>query len=112
MARHHHDITFGSFRRRQENAGEAAAIFYEKHPELGDFLAVPQALEFREEGRVRSGLLFGWASLCERWEIPGGRKALDRVLRRDYLRGLSRALRRRGLPRAAGTSLRRSQVTP
>ena len=100
VARHHHDITFESFRRRQEKAGEAAAIFYEKHPELGDFLAVPQALEFKEEGRVRSGLLSGWASLCERWEIPGGRTALDRVLQRDYLRGLSRALRQRGLPAA------------
>ena len=43
VARHHHDITFASFRRRQEKAGEAAAIFYRKHPELGDFLAVPQA---------------------------------------------------------------------
>ena len=28
VARHHHDITFASFRRRQEKAGEAAAIFY------------------------------------------------------------------------------------
>ncbi len=102
VARHYHDITFESFRRRQEKSGEAAAIFYEKHPELGDFLAVPQALQFREEGRIRGALLASWASLCERWEIPGGRKALDRVLQRDYLRGLSRGLRRRGSPRAAG----------
>ncbi len=101
VARHYHDITFESFRRRQETAGEAAAIFYEKHPELGDFLAVPQALEFQEEGRWRNVLLAGWASLCQRWEIPGGRKALDRVLRGDYLRGLSRGLIRRGLPRAS-----------
>ncbi len=101
VARHYHDITFESFRRRQEKAGEAAAIFFEKHPELGDFLAVPQALQFKEEGRVRRGLLSRWASLCERWEIPGGRRALDRVLQRDYLRGLSRALRRRGMPGAA-----------
>ncbi len=47
VARHHHDITFASFRRRQEKAGEAAAIFYRKHPELGDFLAVPQAAPCR-----------------------------------------------------------------
>ena len=46
VARHHHDITFASFRRRQEKAGESAAIFYAKHPELGDFLAVPQARRF------------------------------------------------------------------
>jgi GT2 family glycosyltransferase len=95
VARHYHDITFDSFRRRQEKAGEAAAIFYEKHTELGDFLGVPQALEFREKGALRGGLLSSWAALCERWDIPGGRKALDQVLRQDYLRGLNRALGRR-----------------
>jgi GT2 family glycosyltransferase len=96
VARHYHDITFASFRRRQEKAGEAAVIFFEKHPELGDFLAVPQALEFREDGPLRERMLALWAALCQTWEIPGGRKALDRVLRRDYLRGLKRALKARG----------------
>ena len=92
VARHYHDITFASFRRRQEKAGEAAAIFFEKHPELGGFLAVPQALEFREDSPLIGWMFSLWASLYETWEIPGGRKALDRVLRRDYLRGLNRAL--------------------
>ena len=101
VARHHHDITFASFRRRQEKAGEAAAIFYEKHPELANFLAVPQALGFREERTLKTGLLSWWAALSERWEIPGGRKALDRVLQNDYLRGLNRALKSRGLPHTA-----------
>ena len=96
VARHYHDITFESFRRRQEKAGEAAAIFFEKHPELGDFLGVPQARQFSEEGLLRRGLLSSWAALCERWDLPGGRKALDAVLRQDYLRGLNRALGRRG----------------
>ncbi len=98
VARHHHDITFASFRRRQEKSGEAAAIFYEKHPELADFLAVPQALGFREDGAFKSGLLSWWAALSERWEVPGGRWALDRVLQNDYLRGLNRALKSRSLP--------------
>jgi glycosyltransferase involved in cell wall biosynthesis len=93
IARHYHDITFSSFRRRQEKAGEAAAIFYAKHPELGDFLAVPQA---RALGRRRASaldrLLPFWASLAERAAIPGGRRAVDRVLRDDYLRGLRRGL--------------------
>ena len=108
VARHYHDITFGSFRRRQEKAGEAAAIFYEKHPELGDFLAVPQALQFREAGPILEGFRRSWAALCQRWELPGGRKALDSVLQHDYLRGLQRALKARGLPRdearASGSS--------
>ncbi|HEX7254202.1 MAG TPA: glycosyltransferase [Thermoanaerobaculia bacterium] len=94
VARHHHDITFSSFRRRQEKAGEAAAIFYAKHPELGDFLAVPQAILF-PNGKSRGGwLLPVWAALAEKWDLPGGRQAVDRVLRDDYLRGLQRALSR------------------
>ena len=92
VARHHHDITFASFRRRQEKAGEAAAIFYRKHPELGDFLAVPQALRMSEKTTLSQRLLPYWASLSERRELPGGRRAVDRVLRDDYLRGLKRGL--------------------
>lgn len=96
VARHHHDITFASFRRRQEKAGESAAIFYAKHPELGDFLAVPQALQWKDGGPVSQRLLAAWAALGERWEIPGARSAIDRVLREDYLRGLKRALAANG----------------
>ena len=92
VARHHHEITFASFRRRQEKAGEAAAIFYRKHPELGDFLAVPQALRMPEKTTLSQRLLPYWASLSERRELPGGRRAVDRVLRDDYLRGLKRGL--------------------
>ena len=88
VARHHHDITFASFRRRQEKAGEAAAIFYEKHPELGDFLAVPLRRGRCPSARaVARRLLPFWAALAERRELPGGRRAVDRVLRDDYLRG-------------------------
>jgi glycosyltransferase involved in cell wall biosynthesis len=96
VARHHHDITFASFRRRQEKAGEAAAIFYEKHPELGDFLAVPQARSAPRREPWHRRLVPLWAALSERRELPGGRRALDRVLRDDYLRGLRRALEASG----------------
>lgn len=89
VVRHHHAITFDSFRRRQERSGRAAAIFYRKHPELADFLGVSSA---RVESTGVSLPLRFWAGLCERWEIPGGRRAIDRVLRADYLRGLKGAL--------------------
>lgn len=96
IARHHHDVTFASFRRRQERSGEAALIFFEKHPELGEFLGVPQALTFSNGSGAGDRLRTAWASLAERWDLPGGRRALDRVLRDDYLRGLARSLRERG----------------
>ncbi len=112
IARHHHDITFASFRRRQERAGESAAIFYAKHPELGDFLAVPQALAFRDSPAVARRLLAGWAALAERWDAPGARKAVDRVLRQDYLRGLARRLSaRRPSPVSGPVSLSGTRVT-
>ena len=89
IVRHHHDITFASFRRRQERSGRAAAIFYGKHPELADFLGVGAA----RAGPVRIPRWTRlWASLSERWEIPGGRRAIDRVLTGDYLRGLRDSL--------------------
>ena len=92
VARHHHDITFASFRRRQEKAGEAAAIFYRKHPELGDFLAVPQAKLLPERRTLAERFLPVWAARSERGALPGARRALERVLRDDYLRGLKRGL--------------------
>jgi glycosyltransferase involved in cell wall biosynthesis len=92
VARHHHDITFVSFRRRQEKAGEAAAIFYRKHPELGDFLAVPQAKLLSRRRTLAERVLPRWAALAEQGSLPGTRRALDRVLRYDYLRGLKRGL--------------------
>ena len=92
VARHHHDITFASFRRRQGKAGEAAAIFYRKHPELGDFLAVPQAKLLPERPTLAELFLPVWAARSERGALPGARRALERVLRDDYLRGLKRGL--------------------
>ena len=100
VARHHHDITFASFRRRQEKAGEAAAIFYRKHPELGDFLAVPQAKLLPERRTLAERFLPVWAARAERGALPGARRALERVLRDDYLRGLKRGLEAAGV---AGT---------
>ena len=96
VARHYHDITFASFRKRQEKSGQAAAIFYAKHPELGDFLGVPQAILFKNGGMLDGRWWPFWAGLAERLRLPGGRYAVDHVLRQDYLRGLQGALPRGG----------------
>lgn len=37
---HHHDITFNSFKKRQEISGYAANIFYRKNPQLKDLLGI------------------------------------------------------------------------
>ncbi len=56
VARHYHDISFASFRRRQQSAGESAARFYEKHPELSGFLGVSEARAFSDCGIARGRL--------------------------------------------------------
>jgi GT2 family glycosyltransferase len=93
VVRHYHDITFDSFRRRQRRAGEAAAIFYRKHPELANFLGVPQALALGPEALLRRSIERLWAKLGARWELPSGRRAIESVMRQDYLVGLREALR-------------------
>ena len=65
---------------------------YRKHPELGDFLAVPQAKLLPERRTLAELLLPVWAARSERGALPGARRALERVLRDDYLRGLKRGL--------------------
>jgi glycosyltransferase involved in cell wall biosynthesis len=115
VARHYHDITFRSFRRRQRRSGEAAAIFFEKHPELGDFLGVPQALRLADGGGPARKLRVWWASLAERWRVPGSLRALDDVLRADYLAGLAEALTERGWSAhggpGSGTAAERPRTT-
>ena len=110
VARHYHDITFSSFRRRQEKSGEAAAIFFEKHPELGGFLGVPQALTRADASFLRDRVRALWASLTERWELPGGRLSVDRVLRDDYLRGLAGGLAVRGWTASSSPSRQPADV--
>lgn len=89
VARHFHHITLASFRRRQEKSGRSAALFYRKHPELADFLGVGAALA----GAPRASAVLRWrAALSERFAIPGGGRAIDSLLKADYLRGLRRAL--------------------
>ena len=112
VARHHHDITFASFRRRQEKSGEAAAIFFEKHPELGGFLGVPQALTLSNGSSLSNRALALWAALAEKWDLPGSRGAVDRVLRDDYLRGLGRSLAARGWTATSAPSRSVDTVPP
>jgi len=102
VARHYHEISFASFRMRQANSGESAAVFYEKHPELADFLGVAEALSFPQRQTLLGRLQAFWAGLAEQWELPGGRRAIERVLREDYLRGLKRALADGGSHRSLG----------
>ncbi|HTO76599.1 MAG TPA: glycosyltransferase [Thermoanaerobaculia bacterium] len=113
VTRHHHDISFASFRRRQESSGESAAVFFGKHPELEDFLGVQEARALPPREGAGARWLAFWAGLAESWELPGGRRAVDRVLRRDYLRGLRRGLSTRLVaPSSGGDEVTPAEVRP
>jgi LmbE family N-acetylglucosaminyl deacetylase/GT2 family glycosyltransferase len=90
--RHHHPTTLPSFRRRQRKAGEAAATFARKHPELSPWLGLEEAAK---AGAGRRPLRLALAELAIRTldplgvSLPGS--AYDRVLRWDYLQGIRSA---------------------
>ncbi|MBK9964557.1 MAG: PIG-L family deacetylase [Holophagales bacterium] len=86
--RHHHPTTLPSFRRRQRKAGEAAATFARKHPELAHWLG------FEEAARVGAGrrpfrLVLAELAirLLDPLGVPLPGSTYDRVLRWDYLQG-------------------------
>lgn len=90
--RHNHPTDIASFRRRQRKAGEAAATFARKHPELAGWLGLEEAAGTRS---VRRPLRLAFEELLVRVLDPLGvplpGSLYDRVLRWDYLRGIRSA---------------------
>jgi len=93
VTRHHHPMTVDSFARRQYTVGKSGAIFFSKHPELGNFLGVEevQRRPLAEE-RTMAWLTFR-AHLGERLRIAASAGVFERLMREHYLRGLRDGLR-------------------
>ncbi len=90
--RHNHPTDMASFRRRQKKAGEAAATFARKHPELAGWLGMEEA-EARAGSRpLRLALQELAVRLLDPFGIPLPGGVYDRVLRWDYLRGIRSAV--------------------
>ncbi len=92
VTRHYHPTTVESFARRQYVVGKSGAIFYDKHPELGQFLGVS---ELRDKG-VASGLemrrLRLLAHLGESFRLLAMPSVFEKLMRQHYLRGLQDGL--------------------
>ncbi len=67
---HYHPISISSFIRRQHKVGRSAWTFYEKHPELGDFLGLPNVPQYTTRQRLKMWLITGVCSLTENFNWP------------------------------------------
>jgi|GEM_PF-240487 len=91
--RHNHPTDIASFRRRQKKAGEAAATFARKHPELADWLGLEEAKARAGSRPLRLTLQELAIRLLDPFGIPLPGGVYDRVLRWDYLRGIRSVVR-------------------
>jgi LmbE family N-acetylglucosaminyl deacetylase/glycosyltransferase involved in cell wall biosynthesis len=90
--RHHHPTTLPSFRRRQRKAGEAAATFARKHPELASWLGLEEAARVGIGRRpLHLALGEGAIRVLDPLGVPFPGFTYDRILRWDYLQGIRAA---------------------
>lgn len=92
---HHHPTTMASFSARQYKSGIAAAVMFDKHPELATFLGVHLAVETTENRPVHLKIEERVCRALETqsWFRPRG--WFRAIMENHYLRGLSAELMRR-----------------
>jgi glycosyltransferase involved in cell wall biosynthesis len=97
VTRHHHPMTVDSFARRQYTVGKSGAIFYRKHPELGNFLGVDEVRTRPLATEKAIDRLRRRARLGERFRFLAQPRVFETLMREHYLRGL-----KEGLEQASG----------
>lgn len=93
VTRHYHAMTVDSFARRQYTVGKSGAIFFQKHPELGNWLGVDELHSGPLADEKALGRLRFRARLGERFGFLSRRGVFDTLMRQHYLRGLRDGLR-------------------
>jgi GT2 family glycosyltransferase len=92
VTRHHHPMSVDSFARRQYTVGKSGAIFFAKHPELGDFLGVHELKTRPPAGDAAMRRLRRRARLGERFRLLARPAVYETLMREHYLRGLREGL--------------------
>src|SRR5207253_943852 len=92
VTRHYHRMNVDSFARRQYTVGKSGAIFYRKHPELGDFLGVNELGSRRLADERQLARLRRRAHLGERFRFLARNDVFEKLMREHYLRGLKDGL--------------------
>ena len=88
VTRHYHPMNVDSFARRQYTVGKSGAIFYRKHPELGDFLGVNELATRTLASESQLSWLRRRARAGERFRVLARPKVFETLMREHYLRGL------------------------
>jgi glycosyltransferase involved in cell wall biosynthesis len=88
VTRHYHPMTVDSFARRQYTVGKSGAIFFDKHPELGDFLGVNELVTRPVPSRAKIEWLRRRARMGERFRVLANSSVFETLMREHYLRGL------------------------
>jgi len=88
VTRHYHPMSVDSFARRQYTVGKSGAIFYRKHPELGNFLGVHELESRRLADERQLARLRRRAHLGERFRFLASNDVFEKLMREHYLRGL------------------------
>lgn len=88
VTRHYHPMNIDSFARRQYTVGKSGAIFYQKHPELGNFLGVDEVRARVLANEDQLTRLRRKARLGERFRFLARPKVFETLMREHYLRGL------------------------
>lgn len=70
VAQHYHPTSFKSFTRRQRKVGYSAWTFYQKHPELKEFLNIGRIPRYSLLDHLRFRFLSGLCGLTEGWHWP------------------------------------------
>jgi glycosyltransferase involved in cell wall biosynthesis len=88
VTRHYHPMNVDSFARRQYTVGKSGAIFFQKHPELGNFLGVDEVRSRALAGEEQLSKLRRKARIGERFRFLARPKVFETLMREHYLRGL------------------------
>ncbi len=86
---HHHRINLASFARRQRQVGCTAWIFYERHPEMAEFLNVERVPQYSLSRHLTMWALTRLCSLTENLAWPDMSSFYPDLMSYHYNRGIS-----------------------
>lgn len=94
LAWHHHPTDFRSFCRRQVQVGRSAWRFFQKHPELAEFLGLDRRPRYSRRRRVQLEAAAWVCRLLDPWGPTFLRPFYPDLMTYYYVKGVEEAMRR------------------
>lgn len=93
---HFHPTSLAEFIERQKRVGRSAWTFYEKHPEMAEFLNLRQLPQYSRVARLRLYVLTWMCRLTETWQHPDLSRYYPDLMSFYYHVGILKARRKTG----------------